>query len=135
MAQSIRVVVYGALAAIGTILLAAGSADRHIGFTSAAAAADAPASGSVSGNGITLDSVSVDFPDSDRAFPGGTAADIVNANCLACHSAGMVLNQPALTQAQWLAEAKKMRNDFKAPIDEKDVPAIVAYLTQFNGPK
>ncbi len=125
MAQPVRVIVWGALAAVGAILMA-GPTDMHVALTSSAMAADAPAAASVSGNGITLQSVNLEFPDSDRTFPGGSAADIVNANCLACHSAGMVLNQPALTQAQWLAEANKMRNDFKAPIDAQDVPAIVA---------
>ena len=134
MAQPVRVIVYGALAAVGAILMA-GPIDIHVAWTPSAAAADAPAAASVSGNGITLQSVNLEFPDSDRSFPGGSAADIVNANCTACHSPGMILNQPALTQAQWHAEAEKMRNDFKAPIDEQDVPAIVAYLTQFKGPK
>lgn len=131
MAQPIRLVAYGAVALAATISLLAGAPDRHGGFVSPARAADA----SVSGNGITLQSVSVDFPDSISVFPGGAAADIVNTNCTACHSPGMVLTQPALTQAQWQAEANKMRNDFKAPIDEKDVPAIVAYLTEFKGRK
>jgi hypothetical protein len=34
---------------------------------------------------------------------------VVNGNCLACHSAGMVLTQPALSAAQWRAEVEKMR--------------------------
>ncbi len=131
MAQPIRLVVCGAVAAIAAISLLAGAPDRPGRFISHAHAADA----SVSGNGITLQSLSVDFPDSTSVFPGGAAADIVNANCTACHSPGMVLTQPALTQAQWQAEANKMRNDFKAPIDEKDVPAIVAYLMEFKGRK
>jgi mono/diheme cytochrome c family protein len=134
MAQPVRVIVYSALATVGAIVMACPTA-IHGALTSSATAADAHAAASVSGNGITLQSVNLEFPDSDRTFPGGSAADIVNANCLACHSAGMVLNQPALTQAQWLAEANKMRNDFKAPIDAQDVPAIVAYLTEFKGPK
>jgi len=131
MAQPIRLMVFGAAAAIGAVWLLAGAPDLQGPYISHAHAAEA----SVSGNGITLQSVSVDFPDSDSVFPGGAAADIVNANCTACHSPGMVLTQPALTQAQWQAEANKMRNDFKAPIDEKDVPAIVAYLTEFKGRK
>ncbi len=53
------------------------------------------------GTGITLHSVSVSLPDGDRSFPGGAAADAINNNCLACHSAGMVLTQPHLSRAQW----------------------------------
>jgi hypothetical protein len=88
----------------------------------------------VSGGGITLHSVSFDFPTSDRMFPG-TDADTINNNCLACHSAGMVLNQPVLTQTAWQQEVEKMRGQYKAPVDETDVPAIVAYLTAHKGAK
>jgi hypothetical protein len=86
----------------------------------------------VTAAGITLRSVSVDLPDGDRSFPGGAAADAVNNNCLACHSAGMVLTQPRLSRAQWQAEVDKMRGTYKAPIDAADVPAIVDYLANLN---
>jgi hypothetical protein len=38
----------------------------------------------------------------------------------------MVLNQPALSKAQWTAEVDKMRTAYKAPIDFKDVASIVS---------
>ena len=76
---------------------------------------------------LLLKSVNVDLPNGDRMFEG-PGSDAVNNNCLACHSAGMVLNQPARTQAQWRAEVDKMRTAYKAPIDPKDVDAIVSYL-------
>src|SRR6516225_10760488 len=82
---------------------------------------------SVAVAGVTLRSVSVDFPDPGNTFPG--AADAVNNNCLACHSAGMVLTQPHLSRADWQAEVDKMRNFYRAPIPAKDVPAIVDYLS------
>jgi mono/diheme cytochrome c family protein len=84
---------------------------------------------------LTLKSVKVDLPSGDRMFPDGPGADAANNNCLACHSAGMVLNQPALPKAQWRAEVEKMRNTYKAPIDPKDVDAIVGYLTAIKGAK
>ena len=77
---------------------------------------------------LTMKSVSVDLPAGDRMFPDGPGADVANDNCLACHSAGMVLNQPALPKAVWEAEVDKMRKVYKAPIDDKDVDAIVHYL-------
>ncbi len=80
-------------------------------------------------------SVTVDLPSGDREFPGGAAADPLNNNCLACHSAGMVLNQPSLPRAEWEAEVHKMINAYKAPIDDADVAAIVAYLAQTKGTK
>ena len=79
---------------------------------------------------FSLKSVSVDLPFGDRMFPDGPGADVVNGNCLACHSAGMVLNQAVLSKAQWLTEVEKMRDAFKAPIDPKDVDAIVDYLVR-----
>jgi hypothetical protein len=42
--------------------------------------------------------VSVDLPTSQTLFPPGNGADIANGECLICHSAGMVLRQPPLTQ-------------------------------------
>ena len=78
--------------------------------------------------GITLHSVSVDLPNSDQTFSGGKDAEAINSNCLTCHSAGMVLNQPAMTRAAWQTEVEKMRGQYKAPVNEADVPAIVAYL-------
>jgi hypothetical protein len=82
-----------------------------------------------------LKSESVDLPAGDREFPGGAAADALNNNCLACHSAGMVLNQPNLPKAQWEAEVHKMISAYKAPIADADVAPIVAYLAQTKGAK
>jgi mono/diheme cytochrome c family protein len=81
---------------------------------------------------LSLRSVSVDLPAGDRMFPGGPGADAINNNCLACHSAGMVLNQPALPKAEWQAEVDKMRATYKAPIDTKDVDGIIDYLVSIK---
>jgi cytochrome c553 len=77
---------------------------------------------------VTLKSVSVDLPTGDRMFEG-PGADAANNNCLACHSADMVLNQPALSKTQWRAEVDKMRTAYKAPIDSNDVDSIVDCLS------
>jgi hypothetical protein len=77
---------------------------------------------------LVLKSVNVDLPFGDRMFPDGPGSDAANNNCLACHSAGMVLNQAAMSKARWRAEVEKMRTAYKAPIDPKDVDAIVDYL-------
>ena len=79
--------------------------------------------------GIALHSVSVDLPGSDRMFPGDASAEAINNNCLACHSAGMVLNQPLLSPTVWGQEVGKMRSLYRAPVAEADVPAILAYLS------
>jgi hypothetical protein len=82
---------------------------------------------------LALKSVNVDLPAGDSMFPDGPGADAANNNCLACHSADMVLNQPALSKAHWQAEVDKMRMAYKAPVDAKDVDAIVAYLVSIRG--
>ncbi|HVJ42602.1 MAG TPA: cytochrome c [Dongiaceae bacterium] len=81
---------------------------------------------------ITFKSVSVTLPESDRMFPG-PGADPINNNCLACHSAGMVLNQPAMTHDAWQAEVNKMINSYKAPVAAEDVAGIVDYLVKTKG--
>jgi hypothetical protein len=82
-----------------------------------------------------LKSVKIDLPDSDRMFPAGPGSDAINNNCLACHSAGMVLNQPSLSKQAWTAEVEKMINNYKAPVAPEDVGAIVEYLTAVKGAK
>jgi hypothetical protein len=84
---------------------------------------------------LTFKSVTVDLPAGDRMFPEGPEIDAADNNCLACHSAGMVLTQPALPRAVWAAEIDKMRNIYKAPIDAKDVDAILDYLDSIKGAK
>ncbi|MEJ7925349.1 cytochrome c [Sphingobium sp. AN641] len=92
-------------------------------------AATAPAMRSVSADGFTLTSISVDLPIEDRPFPDGPQAAIVNARCTACHSASMVLTQPALSREQWKAIVIKMRDVYRAPIGDDDIPKIVDYLS------
>jgi len=82
-----------------------------------------------------LKSVKVDLPDSDKMFPDGPGSDTINNNCLACHSADMVLNQPTLSKQAWAAEVTKMINTYKAPVASEDVGRIVEYLTGLKAAK
>jgi mono/diheme cytochrome c family protein len=84
---------------------------------------------------FSFKSVSVDLPTGDRMFPGDAKAEAINNNCLACHSADMVLNQPALTEGSWQTEVQKMIKTYKAPVAADDVAAIVAYLGSTKGLK
>jgi cytochrome c5 len=72
--------------------------------------------------------MTVELPDNDVPFPDGPGVDAVTANCGACHSADMILNQPKLTREKWQASIEKMRKVFKAPIDPEAEPAILDYL-------
>jgi hypothetical protein len=84
---------------------------------------------------IELKTTHFDLPDSDRMFPDGPGSDAINNNCLACHSADMVLNQPAMSRNAWTAEVKKMINNYKAPVAPEDVGTIVEYLVALKGAK
>jgi mono/diheme cytochrome c family protein len=77
--------------------------------------------------------VSVDLPTSQVSFPPGNGSVIANAYCLICHSAGMVLRQPPLTQDEWSSEINKMRNAFGAPLPADQVEALAKYLRSING--
>jgi cytochrome c5 len=85
---------------------------------------------------IALPAVSFELPVDAAVYPalgaGAPSAAAVNANCLACHSASMVMTQPKLSSDEWAAEVAKMRKVYKAPIAEADDAAIVAWLTAMS---
>ena len=82
---------------------------------------------------ISFKSEHVELPTGERLFPGGDKADAINNNCLACHSAGMVLNQPPLTETEWSTEVHKMISTYKAPVSPEDANSIIAYLVRTKG--
>ena len=77
--------------------------------------------------------VSVKLPATAVEFKPGPNLAGAQANCLICHGADYVYNQPPLSKAQWTAEVNKMRNAYKAPIADGDVDKIVDYLMSQNG--
>jgi hypothetical protein len=138
MAISINVIAYGAVFVAGVILFSIGTPDERAPRMALAAPTPTPAAGqaapapsAATGGGVTLHSVGIDLPDSGRMFPG-PGSDAINNNCLACHSAGMVLNQPVLSKSAWQAEVTKMIQFYKAPVSEGDVAAIVDYLARMK---
>jgi mono/diheme cytochrome c family protein len=72
--------------------------------------------------------LSVELPTSEARFPAGSGADVADAQCLLCHSAGMVLRQPPLTQDQWQGEIEKMRSSYGAPVPADQVEGLARYL-------
>ncbi|WP_150292849.1 hypothetical protein [Sphingobium estronivorans] len=125
----------GALAAsmIGIAVLALIVTGRPGGHAPAPSPApEGPAPSSVSFAGFTLTSDAVSLPVDDRQFPDGPHADVINANCTSCHSASMALTQPTLSAEQWKATVTKMKEVYKAPVAEQDIPAIVDYLTALS---
>jgi hypothetical protein len=81
----------------------------------------------------TLKSLKLDVPTSDAMFPTGPRSDAINNNCLACHSADHVLNQPSLSREAWQEVVNKMITAYKAPISPDDAKAIVDYLVRAKG--
>ena len=100
-----------------------------------AASALASAASTAAPRTFVLKSVSVELPTSAVEFPAPPDAQAITANCLACHSAGMVLTQPNLSRATWAGVVDKMIHAYKAPVSEGDVPAIVDYLQATKGLK
>jgi mono/diheme cytochrome c family protein len=74
--------------------------------------------------------VTVELPTSGTPFPAGEGQSIANSQCLICHSADMVLRQPARTQAQWKETINKMRSAYGAPLPAEQVDALAAYLAR-----
>jgi hypothetical protein len=81
----------------------------------------------------TLKSLKLDVPSSDAMFPAGPGSDAINSNCLACHSADHVLNQPSLSREAWQEVVNKMITAYRAPISPDDAKAIVDYLVRTKG--
>lgn len=81
----------------------------------------------------TWTKVEVEFPVSQVMFPPGKGADIANGQCLICHSAGMVLRQPPLSEEEWTGEITKMRTAFGAPIPPDQIEALARYLYGIDG--
>lgn len=81
----------------------------------------------------TLRSLKLDVPTSDTMFPAGPGSDAINNNCLACHSADHVLNQPSLSREAWQEVVNKMIAAYKAPVSADDAKAIVDYLARAKG--
>ena len=75
--------------------------------------------------GIRLRSVGFKLPITGRSFLPGAGADQIEAVCKSRHTPGMILNQPALTHAEWDGELTKMVKIYKAPVDGVGIPAIV----------
>ncbi|MFN3989697.1 MAG: cytochrome c [Erythrobacter sp.] len=77
---------------------------------------------------VTFADTTITLPDDPLELPPGPGAEAVIANCTACHSPSTMLQQPRLSRDKWLATITKMREVYKAPIDEAAVPDIVGYL-------
>jgi len=82
----------------------------------------------------TLKKVNFDLPDDSAiTFPAGPGEEAISGNCLACHSADHVMNQPPMDREHWHEVVEKMIKAYKAPITEQDAATIVDYLVRVKG--
>lgn len=85
----------------------------------------------LAGAAIAFKPVEVTLPAEEPQFEGPDA-DLLNANCLACHSAEMVLAQPRMTEVQWRHSVEKMRTVYKAPIEDADAAKLPGALARLQ---
>jgi cytochrome c5 len=78
---------------------------------------------------ITLPAETAVYRQSD--LPG---YQLVQRNCLLCHSAQYVTTQPPTSpRTYWDATVRKMKKPFGAPFPDEDVAAMVDYLVKTYG--
>jgi mono/diheme cytochrome c family protein len=82
---------------------------------------------------VHFEALKVNLPASTALFPAGKGSEVANANCLICHSVGMVLRQPPLTVDEWRAEITKMKTAFGAPIPADQIGELADYLGTVDG--
>jgi len=63
----------------------------------------------------------------------GKGFDVVQANCLMCHSFGYIINQGPQSREFWRKKTDKMITHFKAPIMEDDAKTVTDYLFKHYG--
>ena len=77
--------------------------------------------------------VSITLPPETGAYKPAAGVEVVQANCLTCHSTEYVSSQPPMPRKFWEANVKKMKEKFGAPIQDAQVAAIVDYLAATYG--
>lgn len=71
-------------------------------------------------------------PETVKLKPG-PGLEVVNSQCLLCHSLDYVSTQPPLTRAAWEATLKKMKEKYGAPITPDQTNALLNYLVTNYG--
>ena len=77
---------------------------------------------------VTFADAAITLPDDPLDLPPGAGREAVIANCTACHSPSMMLQQPRISRETWESIVDKMVTVYKAPVDEAAIPAIVDYF-------
>jgi sulfite dehydrogenase (cytochrome) subunit B len=78
-------------------------------------------------------SKSIVLPPETVNLKSAKGLDVVQANCLICHSGDYISMQPPFTKAQWTAEVQKMVKVMGAKITEANAVIISDYLAENYG--
>jgi sulfite dehydrogenase (cytochrome) subunit B len=73
------------------------------------------------------------LPEEKPAFQTGAGAELVQSNCLVCHSSEYITTQPAMTRDQWKASIVKMQQKYGAPVAAEQVEPLLDYLVDRYG--
>lgn len=87
----------------------------------------------IEANGFSLNSDSIDLPEGDYAWPNAPGAELVSSHCSSCHSTENDTLSACLPAEKWREIVMKMRDVYRAPIQDDAVPLIVDYLATRPG--
>ena len=73
------------------------------------------------------------LPAEKPALKSTPSAELVQSNCLICHSTEYITTQPLLTREQWRASVTKMQQKYGAPVAAESVEPLLDYLTRSYG--
>lgn len=89
-----------------------------------------------SGQKVVLRTDTADISDVMVALPEGDGKDLVEMNCVPCHSLRYIEMQPELSRKSWEKIVSKMIKNYGAPVrDSIAAAAIVDYLVAIKGAK
>ena len=70
----------------------------------------------------------ITLPPETGMLKPGPGIELVQANCMMCHSVEYISTQPPMPRAFWEASVKKMREKYGAPATDDVVQKLVEYL-------
>lgn len=83
----------------------------------------------------TLASVAPDLNSVETKLPDEPGHQVFIMNCIVCHSARMVENQPDFPENTWASIVTKMQKTYGAPVSDSAAKEIVQYLVSIKGIK
>ena len=75
----------------------------------------------------------ITLPPETGVLKAGSGIELVQANCMTCHSVEYITTQPPMPRVFWEASVKKMREKYGAPTTDDAVPKLVDYLAAMYG--